>query len=195
MHNTNSNNKLGTGLGEETFKKYTHAPAHLFLPGVTYFITGAIYRKQPIIYSSGRKEFWMKTLLAVLGHYRWDLSAWVVLDNHYHLLCRAPKNSAVKLSQWINSLHRRTAKQWNEEEKTAGRQVWWNYWDTCITNERSYYARLNYIYHNPVKHGLASRPDEYSFSSYAAHLNQQPEFIRRILNDHPFDRVKVLDDF
>lgn len=73
--------------------------------------------------------------------------------------------------------------------------MWWNYWDTCITSERSYYTRLNYIHFNPVKHGIVTQTEDYPFSSHTGYLRAQPEAIRRIIANYPFDRVKVKDDF
>src|SRR6185295_13265442 len=39
-------------------------------------------------------------------------------------------------------------------DNATGRQVWYNFWDTKLTFENSYLARLNYVHQNPVKHGL-----------------------------------------
>lgn len=47
-----------------------------------------------------------------------------------------------------------------------GRTVRRQYRDTCLTYEQSFWARVNYIHYNPVKHGLVSRPGEYPYSSY-----------------------------
>ena len=73
--------------------------------------------------------------------------------------------------------------------------VWWNYWDTCLTYEGSYYARFNYIHWNPLKHGVTARPEEYPFSSYRAFLAEQEADIHRLERAYPFDRVRVRDDF
>jgi hypothetical protein len=32
----------------------------------------------------------------------------------------------------------------NVQDAAGLEKIWWNYWDTCITYERSYYTRLNY---------------------------------------------------
>ena len=48
-----------------------------------------------------------------------------------------------------------------------GRTVWFNFWDTKLTYERSYFARLNYVHQNPVKHGLVSMANQYPWCSAA----------------------------
>ncbi|MDP2684225.1 MAG: hypothetical protein Q8P20_04145, partial [bacterium] len=54
----------------------------------------------------------------------------------------------------------------NKFDRKKGRQVWWNYWDKCIRDEEGFYKRLNYIHHNPVKHGYAKMNGNYQYSSY-----------------------------
>ena len=101
--------------------------------------------------------------------------AWVVLHNHYHAIVESPDNP-LNLSKFTGSYHKFTASQWNSADKTLGRKVWWNYWDTCIRSEQDYYNRLRYIFWNPVKHGLIERPEEYLFSSYRDYLQLQDGF-------------------
>ncbi|GMV35168.1 MAG: hypothetical protein AMXMBFR60_29970 [Chloroflexota bacterium] len=58
-----------------------------------------------------------------------------------------------------------------------GRKTWWNYWDTCLTSEREFYARLRYVFWNPVKYGLCDSPEDYAFSNYKEFMaNWQVEF-------------------
>lgn len=48
--------------------------------------------------------------------------------------------------------------------------VWWNYWDYCPRNEKDYMIRLNYLYHNPIKHGYVASLHDYLFSSFHQEL-------------------------
>jgi len=40
-----------------------------------------------------------------------------------------------------------------------------NFWDTRLTFEKSYLARLNYVHQNPVKHGLVAVANQYPWCS------------------------------
>jgi putative transposase len=42
----------------------------------------------------------------------------------------------------------------NGLDQSPERQVWYNYWDTLLTYQSSYLARLNYVHQNAVKHRL-----------------------------------------
>ena len=54
----------------------------------------------------------------------------------------------------------------------AEKPIWWNYWDYCPRNERDYYIRLNYLYNNPIKHGLVTNLLDYPYSSFHSFLKQ-----------------------
>jgi putative transposase len=76
-----------------------------------------------------------------------------------------------------------------------GRQVWYNYWDSCITHESSYWARLNYVHQNPVKHGFVADAGDYPFCSYHWFTESADlEWKNKILTQ-PIDRLSVVDDY
>ena len=153
-------------MPEDVYKTSLHTPAHLFRADSIYMITGAIYQKLDLIQTAARKAEWKEAFVKASKIYGWNIIAWVVLDNHYHVLVTSPGRNATNLPKYIGSFHKFTARLWNDEDETPGRQVWWNYWDTCIRNERDLQARLKYILWNPVKHGLVEIAALYPFSNY-----------------------------
>jgi hypothetical protein len=54
----------------------------------------------------------------------------------------------------LGVLHTRAGGWINRLDNTPNRKVWHNFWDTKLTYEKSYLARLNYVHQNPVRHGL-----------------------------------------
>ena len=157
-------------MPDRIFKTSTHTPAHLFLANAIYMITGATYKKLSIMKTEARKSEWSSSFIIASEVYGWDVVAWVVLDNHYHVIVKAPEHSAGNLPKYVGSFHKFTARRWNDEDNAIGRKVWWNYWDTCVRSEQDFINRLKYVYWNPIKHGIADRPDEYMHSNYSAFL-------------------------
>ena len=105
-------------------------------------------------------------LLKVAHDFSWRLEAWAIFSNHYHFIAHSPSNSAAdRLGQMLGVLHTRTAAWVNRLDKTPGRKVWHNFWDTRLTYQRSYFARLNYVHQNAVKHGLVPVANQYPWSS------------------------------
>ena len=116
------------------------------------------------------------------------------VDHHYHVIVRAPEDSAQSLPKFVASYHKFTSRQWNDADSKNGRQVWWNYWDTCIRSERDFLARFNYVNWSPVKHRVVSRPEDYLFSSYREYFATWPDELRAIAAEYPYHDVRDVPD-
>ena len=173
-------------------KQWPHAPAHwTFQPGI-YMVTAATYRRAPYLVTPKRKDLFQNALFAIASEFGWELHAWAILNEHYHFIARSPDNPAT-LRRFISKLHMTTAKAFNREDGTPGRKVWFQYWDSQITFQRSYLARLRYVNQNPVKHGLAKTAEVYPWCS-AQWFNEHalPSFVETV-QSFKIDRVKVYE--
>jgi len=179
-----------------TYKEYKHNPPHLFVPNCKYFITGATYKKKRWFKSDKAKERLLKSIKIGFDQHGWLLEDWVILDNHYHLMGNASEinNSLPKM---IQDIHKFVA-MWirkNVHESISAEKIMYNYWDTCITYEASYFARLNYIWNNPVKHGYTKSAEEWGFGSFIKRVEKDNEELEKIKANYPWDKVRVKDDF
>ncbi len=178
------------------YKQYAHNPPHLFIDGCKYFITASTYLKKPFLKSPQAKSRLLESIVKGCAKYAWILEDWVILDNHYHLMLQAPIENT-QLSKMMSEIHRFTA-LWirkNISEVKLSKRVFWNYWDSCITFEKSYLARLNYIYFNPVKHEYVDTPEKYPFGSYYHRFESEKEHLRHLQRNFPCDRIDVDDDY
>ncbi|HSJ03463.1 MAG: transposase [Verrucomicrobium sp.] len=94
--------------------------------------------------------------------------AWVVLPNHYHVLVQSDDVRLVLAA--MGRLHGRTAFLWNGEDDLRGRQVWFRCVETLMKSENHFWATMNYIHHNPVKHGYAGKWMDWPYSSASEYL-------------------------
>ena len=117
--------------------------------------------------------------------------AWVALPNHYHSILKAPDEDASQLPELLASAQKFTALSWNCEDGMLGRQVWYQYRDTCLSYPGSCWARLNYIHHNPVKHGLCNEPGEYPFSSYHVWRQLEEVDLFEVEGAYHWDRLNL----
>jgi putative transposase len=180
----------------EIYKTYKHNPPHLVISNSKYFITGAIDQKRMLLQSDEAKLRLIRSLKQGLNSYGWKLEEWVVLHNHYHLMAESP-DKADSLSGIMRDIHKFTA-MWmrkNIQAATGLEKIWWNYWDTCLTYERSYFTRLNYLWYNPQKHGVIANAEEWTFGSLYDRIREDERYIRTIRENYPFDSVEVRDDF
>jgi len=148
-----------------------HHPPHIYLNDTWYMITGSIYQRQRLLRPEGYKDLVRDQLKALVTEFSLRLAAWVILDNHYHILVKSRVGET--LPRFFGRLHGRTSFEINGRDGKRGRQVWHNYWDTCIRTEADYWTRFNYIHHNPVKHGYVMRVEDWVFSSYRYYLDHK----------------------
>ena len=95
----------------------------------------------------------------------------------------------------LSVLHVKTAEWVNKLDAAPGRQVWFNFWDTKLTQQRSYLARLNYVHQNAVKHGLVPLACQYPWCSAAwFERTASPAMVKSIYR-FKMDRIAVADDF
>ena len=147
-----------------TAKDWPHAPVHRLDSAGVFIVTAATLCKKHLFQGGDRLSFLECTLLSLAKQYQWQLEAWSVFSNHYHFVGRKHMD-APEPEGFLKQLHGDTARELNRLDGMIGRQVWFNYWDTKLTFERSYLARLNYVHQNPVKHGLVYQANQFPWCS------------------------------
>jgi len=157
-------------------------------------VTASTLKKVPLFDTPEKKEFLQDLLFRCVSEHSWDLDAWAILSNHYHLVLRS-SNQPRKFRSLIRKFHSLSARWVNEFDRTPGRRVWFQYWDTLITYQGSYLARLAYVHANAVRHGLVMHPEDYPWCSAAWFLRHAPkELAEQVVRFH-MDKMKIYDDF
>lgn len=172
---------------------WPHGPARIAVHSGATIVTGATYHKEPIFKGDSGLIVLQDSIFRHCHALNWSLQAWAVFPNHYHIVVHAPPQG--NLAILMKRIHASSAKAINERDQRIRRMVWYRYWDTQITYERSYLARLNYVHNNPVKHGVAKCAEEYPYCSMGWFKTQGDRpFVESVLS---FDtsQVKVYDDF
>lgn len=153
-----------------------HYPPHIYLDHRIYFITARTVNQEPLFNTGEKKEFLSSVIKEASEKFKIEFYAWVILDNHYHLLIRI--SAGEMLPNFLKIINGKSAFLLNKLEKIQRRKVWFNYWDRCIRNEKDFWKHFNYIHHNPVKHGYVKSQDlvsHYQFCSYKQWLEKKGE--------------------
>ena len=156
--------------------KKIHHPPHIYLDNSIYFITARIYQKEKILNTDQKKKILFENLWNEFGKIGYNLYAWAILDNHYHIEFKTKLGN--NLGEALNLIHGKTSFEINKLDNVRGRKIFQNYWDHCIRNEKDFYQHFNYIHHNPVKHKYVKNQDEvsnYKFCSYKQWINKRGE--------------------
>lgn len=145
---------------------WPHAPVHKLDSNAVYFVTAGTLHKERLFTDKPRLDLLERRLIELANHYRWQLEAWAVFANHYHIVARGFPDSA-SLGKVLKHLHTDTARELNRLDRKPGRKVWHNFRDTKLTFEQSYLARLNYVHQNAVHHKLVPVANQYPWCSAA----------------------------
>jgi len=173
---------------------WPHAPKHwLFEPGI-YMVTAGTYQKMHCLNSPERLDFFLASLFQYAGEFQWSLRAWAILSNHYHFIATSPADPAT-LRRFVGKLHMQTAKELNRQDGIAGRKLWFQFWDSHITFEKSYLARLHYVHNNPALHGVTNLAENYKWCSAAWFARTAPPAFVATVKSFKTDQVNVPDDF
>src|SRR6267142_3293961 len=175
-------------------KDWPHAPIHRIDSDGIYMVTGATLRKVYLFTTAEKLSLLESDLLTLAKQYQWHLEAWSVFFSHYHLIARGQPDAS-RLDAFLKHLHSDTARKLNRIDDSAGRQVWYNFWDTKLTFERSYLARLNYVHQNPVKHGLVKVASQYAWCSAAWFERTASPAAVKTIYSFKTDKLKIDDDY
>jgi len=175
-------------------KDWPHAPIHRISENAVYIVTSGTFHKQPFFDSDQERDLLERCLLSYAKRYGWHLEAWAVFSNHYHFVARGNQNST-NLGQFLNQFHYDSATELNRCDGQAGRKIWHNFWDTKLTHQYSYLARLNYVHQNAVKHGLVPLANQYRWCSAAWFERVASAAQVKTIYSFKIDKVNVYDDF
>jgi len=146
--------------------------------GGTYFFTLVL---------ADRRQHWLVSHIAALRqsvreeqlHAPFALQAWVVLPEHCHLLMRLPEGDSDfsnRLRRIKSAFSRQIPLPMSRRQSQIGkgeRGVWQRrFWEHAIRDEEDWLRHMDYIHHNPLKHGLVDRVCDWPHSSFHAYVQR-----------------------
>ena len=118
--------------------------------------------------------------------------AYVLMDNHFHLL--ATPSTAEALPLMMQAVGRSYVRYFNNRHGRSGTLWEGRYRSTLIETERYLLACMVYLDLNPVRAGIVAQPLAWPWSSHAHHLGQRsdrlvtPHALYWALGNTPFAR-------
>lgn len=114
---------------------------------------------------------YLSFLRELVAKFECELHAYCLMPNHVHLLMTPP--SADACAGMMRELGQRYARYFNRHYARTG-TLWEGRFRSCVTDSARYVlACYRYIELNPVRAGLAARPDSYEWSSHKVNIGQR----------------------
>jgi putative transposase len=138
--------------------------ARIMLPGATVHVVHRGNNREPCFHSAEDRAFYLFHLERTLPRTGCALHAFVLMDNHVHLLlttrdasgCATLMKSVAQLyAQYVNKTYRRSGHVWEGRFKSC-----------LVQSERYALACYRYIEMNPVRAGLVDAARDYAWSSF-----------------------------
>ena len=166
--------------------------ARVSVPGYPYHVIQRGNNRQRIFASDGDRVVMCDLLSENAARFGVAIHAYVLMDNHFHLLLTP--STADGLPRMMQAVGRKYVRHFNDAQKRSGTLWEGRYKSALVQTERYLVACMVYLDLNPVRAGLVSRPQDYSWSSHAHYAGIR---IDRLITPHalvwelgntPFDR-------
>jgi putative transposase len=142
--------------------------ARVVAPGFPHHITQRGNRRQQTFFFSDDYRAYIELMAEWCGRCGVEIWAYCLMPNHVHLL--AAPESADGLYRAIGEAHRRYTRRVNFREGWRG-HLWQGRFASYVTDDRYLLAAARYIETNPVRARLAEKPEDWPWSSAAAHIH------------------------
>jgi len=132
-----------------------------FYPGNICFITIVTYERMPILIDN--MDILHKSYNNAQHNTPFKIIAWVILDDHFHIILDPDKNDPSSILQRIKMSF---ASYYRKRMNMHNGRVWQNrFWDHIIRDQADLNRHIDYIHFNPVKHGYVTKPADWRYSS------------------------------
>lgn len=141
--------------------------ARIIAPNIPHHVTQRGNRRQQTFFCDDDYHAYISLMAEWCGKYNVEIWAWCLMPNHVHLI--AVPETENSLARAIGEAHRRYTRRINFREGWRG-HLWQERFASFPMDERYLLAAARYVEMNPVTAGIVARPEEYPWSSAAAHL-------------------------
>ena len=159
-------------------------------PGAIYHVMSRGDRREPIFLDDVDRQDFLKTLAEACQKTGFQVHAYCLMNNHYHLVVETPQGNLVAGMRWLQSAY---TIRLNHRHQLFG-HVFSGRYKALVVEGRGGYLRAvcDYVHLNPVRAELIApqaRLLEYpwsSFGSYLAAREYRPAWLRvdRLLGEH-----------
>ena len=133
----------------------------------SHFVTFTCYRRLRHLNDTAIRDLVVAMLEQMRRRFRLRVYGFVVMPEHVHLLVSEPERAL--LANAIQSFKIAVSRRSSARRMLDGRRsaLWQKrYYDRNIRGHSDFVEKLRYIHRNPVKRGLAERPQNWKWSSF-----------------------------
>ena len=151
-------------------------PLRIEFADALYHVTARGNDRRALFDEDPDRIAFLEFLAEAVTRFRWSLTAWVLMTNHFHLVIQTPDANLSRGMHWLNS---RYAGWFNRRHKRTGHLFEGRFKSLLIEKERHFNEVLRYVVLNPVRAKMVAGPERYPWSSYrgTSGLEVAPEWL------------------
>ncbi len=140
-------------------------PLRIEFPGAVYHVTSRGNERKAIFRNDQDRKMFLNTVEQVTDQYNWVCHAYCLMENHYHLLVETPDGN---LSIGMRQLNGVYTQKFNKRHRRVGHLFQGRFKAVLVQKESHLLEACRYVVLNPIRAGIANRPEEWEWSSYNA---------------------------
>ena len=126
-------------------------PLRIEFAGALYHVTSRGDRREDIYLDDGDRQLFLEVLEAVCERFNWEVHAYCLMSNHYHLLVETPDGNLSRGMRHLNGVY---TQRFNRRHKKVG-HVFQGRYKAILVQKENYLLELSrYIVLNPVRAGM-----------------------------------------
>jgi putative transposase len=138
-------------------------PLRLEFAGAIYHVTSRGDRQEAIFRNDGDRHAWLGILASVCARFRWNVHAFCLMGNHFHIVVETPEGN---LSRGMRQLNGEYTRCFNFRHATVGHLFQGRYHSILVQRQTYLLALSRYVVLNPVRAGMVTSPEKWPWSSY-----------------------------
>jgi putative transposase len=146
--------------------------ARVIAPGFAYHITQRGTNRQPVFLSIADRKLYVRLVRENLDSAGVRILAYCLMTNHVHLVAVPEREDS--LATLFARVHGKFAQAVNIRLGRCG-HLWQSRYHSCPMEGSHLWKGIRYVEENPCRAGMVGRPEEYRWSSAAAHLRGEPD--------------------
>ncbi len=141
--------------------------ARIVIPGVPHHVIQRGNRRQQVFFGADDYSDYIELMAEWCQKSGVEIWAYCLMPNHIHLIAVPVREESFK--KGIPEAHRRYARMINFRNNWRG-HLWQGRFASYPMDDKYLYYAARYIELNPVRAGIVKRPEDYKWSSAAAHM-------------------------
>ncbi|HSH39296.1 MAG TPA: transposase [Chthoniobacterales bacterium] len=162
--------------------------------GAIYHLLNRGDRREDIFLDEADRSTFLEALGAACLKTGWQVHAYCLMTNHFHLVVETPRPNLVAGMKWLLGTY---TIRFNRRHRFSGHLFAGRYKSLLVDESDRHYLRTvcDYVHLNPVRAGMVAEGEKlesYRWSSYLSYLRPtlRPKWLRcdRLLGEHGIDR-------